>query len=240
MIKIAAVFNVSLLILILSLPASDAAITIKTSGTSGGSVARAGSIRTASGGIKGAVLSSNQNRGRMASMSVGSIGGISTINLRPSTNNKPADNGGGGNGECCNDIDLSNYVTIDQFDSLERIVDSIMQDMMNPDDYYTAAEVDILLDSKQDNLTAGNGIVISDNVISISDDVNIGGGGDVSAKADKVSSATAGNLAGLDATGNLVDSGYAPGNFVRKTGDESIDGVKTFIVSPLVPTQPLP
>lgn len=35
----------------------------------------------------------------------------------------------------------------------------------------------------------------------------------INLKADKVSSATSGNLAGLDSTGNLTDSGYAPSSF---------------------------
>lgn len=39
------------------------------------------------------------------------------------------------------------------------------------------------------------------------------GGGDISGKADKVSNATAGNFAGLDATGNLTDSGKKASDF---------------------------
>ena len=35
----------------------------------------------------------------------------------------------------------------------------------------------------------------------------------VSDKADKVASATSGNLAALDANGNLADSGYSPSDF---------------------------
>lgn len=38
---------------------------------------------------------------------------------------------------------------------------------------------------------------------------------DISGKADKVANATAGNLAGLDATGNLTDSGVSPTNLVH-------------------------
>jgi len=36
---------------------------------------------------------------------------------------------------------------------------------------------------------------------------------DISGKADRVSNATAGNFAGLDANGNLTDSGVGAGNF---------------------------
>lgn len=39
---------------------------------------------------------------------------------------------------------------------------------------------------------------------------------DMSGKADKAASATAGNLAALDANGNLADSGKKPGDFVEK------------------------
>lgn len=41
------------------------------------------------------------------------------------------------------------------------------------------------------------------------------GSADISGKADKVSGATSGNLAGLDSNGNLTDSGYAPSNFYQ-------------------------
>ena len=64
---------------------------------------------------------------------------------------------------------------------------------------------------------------------------------DISNKADKVVGATNGNFAGLDATGNLTDSGYNENDFlpsstvipndsnlVHKTGNETIAGVKTF------------
>ena len=48
-----------------------------------------------------------------------------------------------------------------------------------------------------------------------------GGGGDVSSKADKVTNATAGNFAGLDATGNLTDSGKKPSDFLTQHQDIS-------------------
>ena len=41
------------------------------------------------------------------------------------------------------------------------------------------------------------------------------GSADISGKADKVSGATSGNLAGLDSNGNLTDSGYAPSDFAK-------------------------
>ena len=40
---------------------------------------------------------------------------------------------------------------------------------------------------------------------------------DISGKADKVVNAVSGNLAGLDSTGNLTDSGYAPSDFALNT-----------------------
>ena len=48
-------------------------------------------------------------------------------------------------------------------------------------------------------------------------------GTSLSGKADKVSSATSGNLAGLDSNGNLTDSGYAPGNFATSTQGTKAD-----------------
>lgn len=46
---------------------------------------------------------------------------------------------------------------------------------------------------------------------------------DLSGKADKVSEATAGNFAGLDANGNLTDSGKNPGDFVEKVMVEGVE-----------------
>ena len=46
---------------------------------------------------------------------------------------------------------------------------------------------------------------------------------DISGKADKVANATAGNLAGLDATGNLTDSGVSPTNLVHDPNYVHID-----------------
>jgi len=47
-------------------------------------------------------------------------------------------------------------------------------------------------------------------------------------KADKVGGATAGNLAGLDAEGNLTDAGVASNNLVTLDGTQTITGDKTF------------
>ena len=51
---------------------------------------------------------------------------------------------------------------------------------------------------------------------------------DPDSKADKVSGATTDNFAGLDASGNLQDSGVADGDLVHIAGAESITGHKTF------------
>ncbi len=55
------------------------------------------------------------------------------------------------------DPDLSNYVTFNEFEDLEA----------NFDNYYTRTETDYLLDFKQDLLIAGDGIDITENVISV-------------------------------------------------------------------------
>ena len=46
---------------------------------------------------------------------------------------------------------------------------------------------------------------------------------DISSKADKVSSATNGNFAGLDSNGNLVDSGKKASDFVLTTDSAKMD-----------------
>jgi len=53
-----------------------------------------------------------------------------------------------------------------------------------------------------------------------------GGSGsvDISGKADKVSNATAGNIAALDANGNLIDSGLKPGELGGGGGSVDISG----------------
>lgn len=56
------------------------------------------------------------------------------------------------------EIDLDNYVTINEFE--------ILQDDLELN-YYTKEETDILLDFKQDILTAGDGIDITDGIISV-------------------------------------------------------------------------
>lgn len=50
---------------------------------------------------------------------------------------------------------------------------------------------------------------------------------DLSGKADKVSGATAGNLAGLDANGNLTDSGKKASDFVEKV---LVDGMEDAVL----------
>lgn len=55
------------------------------------------------------------------------------------------------------------------------------------------------------------------NIISIKDDGIYAAHQDITGKADKVTGATAGNFAGLDANGNLTDSGSKAADFVAKT-----------------------
>lgn len=45
---------------------------------------------------------------------------------------------------------------------------------------------------------------------------------DISGKADKVSNATNGNLAGLNASGNLTDSGKSPSDFIEKSNTSGL------------------
>ena len=86
-----------------------------------------------------------------------------------------------------------------------------------------------------DTYTGGSGIDITSNVVSVKVDnttnpttgstrVTLAAGPsglraevDLSGKADKVGSATAGDIATLDASGNLVDSGKKPTDYVEKS-----------------------
>jgi hypothetical protein len=58
---------------------------------------------------------------------------------------------------------------------------------------------------------------------------------DISGKADRVTSATSGNFAGLNAIGNLTDSGKKTADFVQMTGAQTVAGVKTFSSIPVLP-----
>lgn len=69
-----------------------------------------------------------------------------------------------------------------------------------------------LIDLTSDTATAAD--VVSGKSFHSADGVLRSGSLDISGKADKVSNATNGNLAGLDSTGNLTDSGKSPSDFV--------------------------
>lgn len=64
--------------------------------------------------------------------------------------------------------------------------------------------------------------------------------GDNKGKADKVESATAGNLAGLDANGNLTDSGKKPSDFLTSTQKGQPLGLSTLDAEGKVPAEQLP
>ena len=49
---------------------------------------------------------------------------------------------------------------------------------------------------------------------------------DISGKADKVDGATDGNFAGLDANGNLTDSGKAPTDFSKVEASDTAGAIK--------------
>lgn len=64
--------------------------------------------------------------------------------------------------------------------------------------------------------------------------------GDNKGKADKVESATAGHLAGLDANGNLTDSGKKAEDFVAASEKAKPDGIATLNGDGIVPDSQLP
>ena len=61
-----------------------------------------------------------------------------------------------------------------------------------------------------------------------------------SGKADKVSSATNGNLAGLDSSGNLTDSGKKPSDFILASTKGTANGVAELDANGKVPASQLP
>lgn len=64
--------------------------------------------------------------------------------------------------------------------------------------------------------------------------------GDNKGKADKVSSATEGNFAGLDANGNLTDSGVKASDFISSTEKATAGGVASLDETGKVPSGQLP
>lgn len=143
----------------------SAAVTIKPMGgavaTSSSSSAplRLASARSAS------TISQSLNRaattpttGVARTASIGKYLGISSSTIKPgssiiTSSGKPS-------------VNMADYVTQDQYTYLENIVNQLNQSMLLPEDYYTIPETDILLGDKQDLLTAGDGIIITGNVIA--------------------------------------------------------------------------
>ncbi|MDR0967216.1 MAG: hypothetical protein LBL75_00050 [Rickettsiales bacterium] len=115
---------------------------------------RLGSVGTADSGSDSA--SSNVQRAGSVN-TIGKYLGSTANRLRPGSTIKiPVSSGG--------NIDLSNYVTQEQYDYLENKVDGLE---LNVDltDYYTIPETDDLLDEKlfRDDLIGGDNITITDN-----------------------------------------------------------------------------
>jgi hypothetical protein len=59
-------------------------------------------------------------------------------------------------------------------------------------------------------------------------------------KINKATGAVSGNIATFDSTGQVLDSGKKPSDFVEMTGDQTVAGTKTFQAIPLIPTATLP
>lgn len=92
-------------------------------------------------------------------------------------------------------------------------------------DFATSAQGTLADSSIQGVTVNGNPVTPDANNV-----VHLTVGGDTSGKADKVSGATAGDFAGLDASGNLTDSGFDSSDFATAAqgtlADSSIQGVK--------------
>lgn len=108
---------------------------------------------------------------------------------------------------------------------------------VKPDwDAATGSDAEILNKPAPLDIAPGPGIAITESsgtlVISTT-------GGDVSAKADKVANATSGNFAGLNAEGNLTDSGSKASDFGTAAqgakADTALQGITVDSGSPLTP-----
>ncbi len=65
-------------------------------------------------------------------------------------------------------------------------------------------------------------------------------GPDITSKADKVTNPTSGHFAGLDANGNLTDSGKGPNDFYTSADRGAINGIAALDQSGCVPPSQLP
>ena len=100
--------------------------------------------------------------------------------------------------------------------------------------YYLISQVDTLVAQKADLVHSHNDLYYTETETdALLDD-----------KVDKVPSAVIGHLPTFATDGTIIDSGYAPSDvlnrddseFVHVTGDETINGIKTFGSIPIVPT----
>lgn len=95
-------------------------------------------------------------------------------------------------------------------------------DMSKLVDTYTAADTSVTISgyTVKVNISAdaGNAIVLKADGLYVAHQ-------DISGKADKVASATNGDLAGLDASGNLTDSGVAAADVVTKIATPTADNL---------------
>lgn len=135
---------------------ASAAVTIKP--VAGDEQKSSAPMRSASTISKTLSANRSMTTSRAATATIGKYLGLSTTSIKPGSVIKvPSTSGSASAG------DLSNYVTQDQYTYLENIVNALNN---RPADYYTTLESDLLLDNKQDLLTAGDGIDITNNVIS--------------------------------------------------------------------------
>ena len=167
------------------------------------------------------------------------------------------------------EIDLSGYVT--DTDLATALADYVTTSAFNTAiaNYYTKTEVGNLLDDKVDKVS-GKGLSTNDYdntakgivdgvTVALADKVDKVAGKGLSTndyttaeknkvatidnKADKVSSATNGNLAGLNGSGNLTDSGWNGAKDTTSISDNpiSISGLKSnqLAVNPIITFEPI-
>lgn len=94
------------------------------------------------------------------------------------------------------------------FVSLEKLIDIYTGETTTTSTTTVSADNKISVDVKVSS-TEGNVLVVDENGLFVPTPEEI----DITGKADKVAEATEGNFAGLDAEGNLTDSGKKPADF---------------------------
>lgn len=118
-----------------------------------------------------------------------------------------------------------NLVITFNTDAGKQAISIPLTDIFDPANYYDKTATDNLLADKVSKSNTA-GLLKNDGTVDTNTYATTSQLPDITGKADKVSGATNGNLAGLDANGNLTDSGKSSSDF--GTADEIADIVNVY------------